>query len=1362
MFKKLIPALVILTSFLSCQYELLPSPSSNGNSNAAQFNNKGILPPENVTASQGDYRSVTLTWDPVKNATQYQIFSADTEFDTFEKKGETKGSATSFTIQENTGSTKAYYIKSVDYYGNTSRPSFITTGSSLSVPIITDITQNKDGDIYTINWWMSNCSENTYENFISYTINCYEEGVNTPTKVEIPGNLTSYNFTNLKQSTVYKFTIEAYKTGSKQKHEVSDTEPIETGHRIVPDAARNLTVSKGTSTSEMKISFNLPPKIEASTGDGTYLKDNPIYFSLKRKPASVADPEDAANIDSVYTTIYDYIGYNSNSDYAKNAAKKLILSGSYTEDGLVEITETLSTDDRGEKFVYRLQSYTDVNGSTKNMNLTSTTTSVTQDTGWTISQVSFKIEGDNTIESVQIDESTTKQVITNISVDFHISFDNMNIPYSYFLTSQKYTLDNSPVKDGGETIIKKANKIEDLNDYSVYFTSPATQKGYYEYKLYITEPVTGDSIPALKYEVIKSPTRVTVTDDASALPVIKYDTEDTFHVEDGYKDKYILSWNNISDCSYILSWQNKNGDGYTTSKSIGPFTTTDYSEPNNTGTVISNIEIQNEKILVTHSAESGEIRSYTLTAIKGLSNSCEKKEDFYTLGTAIPEMQTPDYDTITVIWDKVQKAKDNITDAYSVTAKYTGDSTNLLNGSNCEITETEDNKIKCVITKPEGYKNATKSGKPIEFTVKTTGENDTTTATEQVYTMGPANLNVIRDPDLFSDHINISWNRVEGAKGYLVYRVFKNNQNQFIKNAGDAYETGDALYVTSNGVYFNGEKINSASSIASAERILFTDSYEYTKLEDAKLDALKKHQIQLTWGLPVSYTVVPVLNESDINFDVTASGITATRKDGSFKYENLSDVVTSTFGYGLNVKASKAESNTIVTITWDQPYNPGNLIPKIYRRKNASADWEVISSPTATSASTMSQTITYGPNETNTYEYAVVYNNSSLDKTYVENLESVMDTNSPSELSNKGYTLSLPQGYISADSAGGYKEKFSWEGSTYDFTKRNNGPDYYEIQILNKNKASGWTTIAKIPIPDKNNNNGKQAQSDYSDTTYVKLVSSNSYQAIFEPEFNADNISIGQMQVLRDYKHYYRLRAVKETNVESPVYGIADIHNATDGSKYTPYAYRQITGEEFIKIGLLHYSYGIYDICNGKKWDSANYTDSTTSPWITSKSWGIITYSFNNYLATYDIPNNETFSGLMKLSSTPSTINAKGTFAVFGYAEDSYTKNIDSITLNITSSGIPDSVKDSYSGSITFETSYNDGNKTQTGSSYLTVSTSKTLKNKTKITCSTSAERRNWLPLMMNNDSEWYMWFKDTADTKYYWWDTATPSQGGN
>lgn len=1385
MCKKLLSTLLILFSFISCKYDLLPAPSSNGNSNAPQFNNKKILPPQNVIASQGDYRSVTLSWDPVKNATQYLIFSADTEFDTFEKVGETKGSATTFTVQEPTGSTKAYYIKSVDYYGNSSRPSFIAIGSTISVPIITDITKNKEGDIYTLNWWMSNCSESTYEDLISYTINVYEEGINTPTKIEIPGNLTSYNLTSLKQSTVYKFTIEAFKTGTKQKHEISDAEPIETGHRIVPDAVKELTVSKGISTTDINISFKLPSTIESSTGDGTYEKDNPLYFTLKRK----LEDED----DSAFTTIYEYVGFNENSKYAKNisADKKIILSGSYTEDQLVELTNELESADRGKKFVYQIQSYTDVKGNIENANISSAITSVASETGWTIAQASFRLEASNIIEKDENNPEVEK--ITKISVTFHTSFDNLDQNYSYYLTTLKYSLEDEKlleVNGKTENLIKKANNIFELNDYTISYDNPDEQEGYYAYKLYITKESDSSEVPTNPADIIEeisSPSKITVTSDANALPVIKNGDVETFYVDDGYSNKFILTWDVIEgDCEYILSWRNKNGDGYTDSKSIGPFTAENYSEPNESGTTISDIKTEGGKITLTHTAEPGEIRSYTLTAIKGLSNSCEKKEDFYALGKAAPEMQTPDYDTITIVWDKVQRAKTAITEAYKVSAKYEGGSTELITAENCSITE-EDNKIKCVITQPSGYDNASISGKTINFEVTTIGEKDHTTSNSQVYNLGPANLNVTRDPDLYADHINISWNRIEGANGYLVFRTIKDISGNYISE-------GNALFVNQDGVYYDGSKISSAESQFTGEKVSFTDCYEYTNRDDAQTDALKRDQIQLTWGLPFSYTVVPVLSDKDISFEISNSQIKAetTKKDHTFTYENMSETISSTFGYGLNVNASKAASNTTVTVTWDQPYNPANKIPRVYRRGNKGDDWDKVANPTQSNEKTMSVDITYGPNDTNTYEYAVVYNNSEFDETYLEKLASDFDTeNSPKELKCKGYTLSLPQGFITASHGTGYQEIFDWTDSTYDFNNRNIGPDYYEIQILNKNKATGWTAIGKIKIDKDNNYDSRKADKDTTDTlqnsTQVKFVSSDAYQAIFEPEFNSDNITTGQMQVLRDYKHYYRLVAVKMTDDkrENAIEAVADIHINTDGTEVPAYAIREITGQEFIKIGLLQYSYAINEITKGGWWTDASKNTTVTDhgTWKIIKDWGKIYYRIDNYNNKQKFPyiNDETntneVSQLPVLLTTTSGSYNKDSCVGRLYTTDverGYTNSIYPITISLTVQNEKDfidkTLRNSYEGTFTFYTPKEAGTsdpspKLKNGKDYLYVSSTK-LSN--PIECTNAKQRRKWLPLCMEGETIWYynaIWENikekdETSDTKFYWWEES--SQGGN
>ena len=54
------------------------------------------------------------------------------------------------------------------------------------------------------------------------------------------------------------------------------------------------------------------------------------------------------------------------------------------------------------------------------------------------------------------------------------------------------------------------------------------------------------------------------------------------------------------------------------------------------------------------------------------------------------------------------------------------------------------------------------------------------------------------------------------------------------------------------------------------------------------------------------------------------------------------------------------------------------------------------------------------------------------------------------------------------------------------------------------------------------------------------------------------------MQVLRDYKHYYRLVAVKMID-NKRIEAVADIHKNTDGTEVPAYAIRDITDEELMR-----------------------------------------------------------------------------------------------------------------------------------------------------------------------------------------------------
>ena len=93
---------------------------------------------------------------------------------------------------------------------------------------------------------------------------------------------------------------------------------------------------------------------------------------------------------------------------------------------------------------------------------------------------------------------------------------------------------------------------------------------------------------------------------------------------------------------------------------------------------------------------------------------------------------------------------------------------------------------------------------------------------------------------------------------------------------------------------------------------------------------------------------------------------------------------------------------------------------------------------------------------------------------------------------NKGYILSLDKIYANYIPGSGYTEQIKW--TDYDFDKRKLGPDYYELQVFNPDKACGWTTIGKIDVKNKID------ISAYEDSVKIKLVKASQNSAMI-PEF---------------------------------------------------------------------------------------------------------------------------------------------------------------------------------------------------------------------------------------------------------------------
>lgn len=121
-------------SFLSCKYDLVQPPTTEPDVvlNASDYANT-ISNPTGLKATHGGCKKVTLTWDILPNAIQYQIFSAETPFDTFIQVAETPDNSNEIEISEKPGETKYYAIKAVNYFGKVSGLSKFVMGSTQAI-----------------------------------------------------------------------------------------------------------------------------------------------------------------------------------------------------------------------------------------------------------------------------------------------------------------------------------------------------------------------------------------------------------------------------------------------------------------------------------------------------------------------------------------------------------------------------------------------------------------------------------------------------------------------------------------------------------------------------------------------------------------------------------------------------------------------------------------------------------------------------------------------------------------------------------------------------------------------------------------------------------------------------------------------------------------------------------------------------------------------------------------------------------------------------------------------------------------------------------------------------------------------------
>ena len=1354
----------------SCEQELLDSPSFN---TRGSYSTGQIAPPANVSATQGGYRSVTLSWEPSKSARQYFIYSSSSSTGTFTKFAETSDASAFFTYKEDSGVLKYYRVTAVDYYGTESAFSALCYGSTLSAPVITKIAKDSGGTAVTVYWYGgANCFESTYLNSLCYEILLFDvDGTTVLKEVVADGTESSCTFTNLVANTQYYFQVKAYiKSNQDESHtEMSDKVNESTAHRLIPDAPAELTVSKGVSQDGILLSWKLPSSVDVKSG-ADYVP-HPVYFKVLRKELS--EPDEAYKPISTYIGVVKGKDSNSEkkleaSEYRINCAEGTVCTvdskGTEIAADIITVTKpgdaeeqtnqyypeyisgsTITFKDKtevkiGKQYTYAVQSYTDDNGS----KLMTSSDSIAVDSGWLITNPSLKMMS----EFHYADD--TKTEISEVTVSFTADFEDFGLTdaYKYVLYESSYKMNSNDNSIIETTENEEICAFDSINDILGYTKTYATEKDYYYYYMYELK-ICSSADKSLVYNSVKAPGSVLLVKDASKQPVIE-----NFKAEGGYTEYFKLSWSYNEMYAYTLKWKNTDKNGLVTDGTLDLLV----DDENMTIT-----EANSEKTAVyIHPAKNGDRREYTLTAYNGMTDT-ETVNEVSTLRIPNLSFSSVLYDKIEVSWDK-----DGVSNGeYTVTAHYEDDpETNFISeggGETSVATITEsDSRFTCTIEKPSGYDDPEKSGKPITLSVSTasfTSDNEpsdekekkdkTAVANITVCTLGPALTGtVIKESD--KDSILVQWNEVQGASGYKIYRTkYASNGtggwtpekvDVYYKDAGTSGE-----FRISEGEGTIGKKTTCTSTAGVYTlRDAYADSYDDT-------NPYSVNQSQIAWGLPYSYTVIPVLSEDDfsgdINLDTNKFELSNTCKvayNGGDGIGAFADKVKgSAFGYGLNLNASKASDTKSVSITWTLPYGYADKVPYLYRRSyNGNSAWSKVPVGSFTVSDNNRIGLTVNKDDSDRcepFDYLVSYDPqtvSSVHNSFIEEIERNENLDKNGERACKGYAFTLPG--ITAKTGTGYSEEVYWEA--YDYSKRAQGPESYEIFMRNDNKKDDWVKICTL----KAGNNSQNA------TLNAETVDKGKYDIDLDftglsftvkPSGIASGNTDGLLKVLRDAKHYYKIEAARKVG------GTTDIR-ASYGDDKSVYAYRQITDEELVKSSLLVMAYAFYLNAGGKadlsnagsklEYDAGNNLSSVNGGSAVFGGRSLLgvseagkykaDVSMTNYAPTQLTPAGVS-SVMLGISMTNVSTRTKG-------LSDCYLDKFRTENFTVGVAPVDSELKklSSYTNEFTM---------TCTGSGNLTVKI-----NGSSIVSATSADvRRTWFPIQIDDN---HCWLKDSS---YGWWE---------
>lgn len=1198
----IVGTLIILAVCAACQNHLLPAPTINngqtdGDSSLSETVSDWGAPAE-LQATHGQKQSISLSWKAVKGAARYFIYQAATPYDTFIQIAETAKADTSYTLKTAAGTDMYYRVTAVNQSGKESPFSATVRGTSLAQPIISDIEGDaEDGDTtVTVYWYMNNVSKETYLAQVQYNIICQDATGKEIAKETVSGadtSLTQVKFAQLTPNTTYKYQVQAFLSSDTKSTESSDFMDAATARRLRPMPVSDVTVSQGTAVDKVSLTFTLPEMVDTLVSNGLY-EQTPLYFMIyRREKASGTQAADFT--DGLICAKFD---------------KTAFPGGEYVPGTTVTYEDTRIV--RGIEYEYLIQSYSDA----KKPITSDKSAAQSANAGWAISKPTLTVDQPQYTLGETLN-SDGEQEYSEAQVHLSFSFDAKGISaYIYRLRTSVELVGDGFGQLQGELEAKDL-PLSELANYTTEKIMLPNQRGRYSYAV---EILNADGTVLDTARMIGS---LRITEETAPLVV------ENFTVEDGYKDKIILRWNQYVNVGYYIDTLLDDKSQDTARRETIPVLTDELPD---------GAQFRQFTYELTEGVSSGNTYYIKVTPFKVEAST--SKPGIETISApvtllGVPELKTAadyQYDHISLKWKQVPKAdsyriiyqytdtdsmpQTELTDPTQPDQKYTSGAqmqTALIPASelNADTEGTITYKFK-----PAGYDDARFAGRKLSIKLQAINtercadpsapdiQKDPSaiaesTAEQSRKQIGPAMTGLTASHAEYGDKIELKWNKVDGAAGYLIYRIQKDLAGSQTQSEEPLTFYYDAASNTVKGLQLKNEDGTWADSPLSEDaetgtitikahdtyyaiQDLYKNETWHTANKTVYKEQFADEQYEMAIGYPYTYLVLPVISSSDtaeIDFSLgicTLSGAVwnnaaAVMQTGYTLGLPEKEKIRGSKGWGATEKNGTYESSH-VTIDWTPPkQKPENteIRYRIWRTPQGQNTWKNISGDEHITAVSWDDT---SAEPGIVYEYAVstwTATAQSIEPAshpqYLSSISTVYDAEVQGMFNNTGYKLGRPVIDVSRDEqkqGDVYAEKITW--STGANKKLNT--EGYLIEVRNNNIDDQWHAVKDIAAKD------------------AKITNNECYTT-------AADIAIDEtkniLKVLRDYKHYYRIRAYitrdgEKIYSEMPVEwseGI-DTDNMTWGA-------RQITAEEFCRAANLVISDGLY-LVNDTSWNTAS------------------------------------------------------------------------------------------------------------------------------------------------------------------------------